>query len=253
MKLFVSILFLLLAQMTTLLPFAEAFLQDDLSATAKTGRVVVGGEFVKTPAGEAKAWDGGTGWLSGMRLGLGDAFYGRKDFVLYHDLVPGTDLPVEQGTLELWAQRARPRGNAIDRDTLWQLLDDKGTSILTVAIVYPGGPLDPQLVVAELGDVWGEIIPVPPIAVGQWFHLAFTWGPRGEQDNHVYLNGQEVLPLDGIRSGNLAEVLRKTKAMKLGTGFRDDDPAYHTLFDEFRVSGEIKTTFDLSGPLLAQP
>ena len=72
------------------------------------------------------------------------------------------------------------------------------------------------------------------------------------QGNRVYLNGNP-LKLSGKTSGDLSAVIRKATALKLGSGYGDDDPAYHTLFDEFRFFGEIKTSFDLGRSLLAQP
>lgn len=253
MKAALTLLAFLQFQAGLLIPAAEAFLQDDLNPQERAGRIVVGGDFVQTPAGPGKPRDGGSGWLSDMRRGMLENFYGRRDFVLYHDLAPGEDLPIEQGTLEMWVQRHRPRGNEIDRDTLWQFLDAEGHSLLTVAIAYPGGSLEPSLIVGEIQNVWGETIHLPPVAVGEWFHLAFTWGPNGEADNHVFFNGRELPPATGARSGNLAETIRQAEALKLGTGYDDDDPAYHTLFDEFRFWGEIRKSFDLTRPLQEQP
>lgn len=233
---------------------SSAYLADDFNDTRNERRIVVGGDLVPTPAGSGKPWDGGSGWLSGMRHGISHAkFFGRTDCVLYPDIRPGADIPIEQGTLELWVQRRRALANEMDRDTLLQFVDRDGRSLITIAIVYPGGTLAPSLIVGETDDVWGPVILMPSMQVGEWLHLAFTWGPRGAIDNRVYRNGHALPPIPGSGQGNFAEVVKRTATVKIGTGYEDDDPAYHSLIDEFRFSPQIKTSFDLSRSLALQP
>jgi hypothetical protein len=248
----VAMVHLLICSALSLAPLpAYSFLADDFNSADFPRRLIVGGELVPTPPGRGKAWDGGQGWQSRMRIDANFAdFYGRRDYVYYRWLEPGTDLPVEQGTLELWIQRQNADPVEASSDNLVELFDEAGETLLAIAVTWADPPAQGAVNIWKAADVWGENLSLPPVAIGGWIHLGFTWGPRGAEDNRVYANGSEMRDPASICSGSLAATMSKARSLRLGLGGHDSDPAWHTLIDEFRFSGTVRQTFELDRSLL---
>lgn len=180
-----------------------------------------------------------------------EQFYGRRDFVVYRGLVPGRDLPVEAGSLELWFRRVSNEALPSLNDNLVQFLDGQGETLATFAVDYGAADRAPNLNLWKVADVWGEVFPLPPVAVDEWVHLAFTWGPGGSNDNRLFMNGRELTTDEMSRSGDFSRILQRTESIRFGLGWDDSDPAYRTVIDEFRFSGEIRRAFDLDRSLFA--
>lgn len=246
---FLALLHLLL--LLTVVGLGEAaYLGDDFSAMLVPGRLQVEGALVPTPPGPGKAWDGGFGWRSGMRHDpILETFYGRRDYVLYRPLSPGADFPVEEGTLEIWIRRDNAVPIRSISDNLIQFLDAEGSNLATIAIDYGEEGRGANLSLFKLETVWGGVLPLPTIAVGEYVHLAFTWGPNGGKDNAVYVNGRKLFNPVSDPPGNLAPLLTAMRGLRLGLGWEDSDPAFHTVIDEFAFSSEIKRQFDLTRTL----
>ncbi len=241
----ISIVFLMMAMFCAPLT-GWAMLGDSFAQAERSGRVVVNGRFMPTPPGPGKVWDGGQGWQSRMvRVNPYPDFYGRRDYVYYRWLEPGKDLPVEQGTLEFWIQRQNDSPDGGTSDNLLELFDAAGETLLTIAVAWVDPPATGVINIWKAKGVWEDNTPLPAVEVGEWLHLGFTWGPDGARDNKVYANGAEVSAPLSQGGGSLAEIMRRTRSLRLGLGASDTDPACHTVIDEFRFSDIIKRSFDL--------
>lgn len=235
----------LLIMLSGVMTPGQAYLSDGFEAPDRPGRYLVGGNLLNPGAGESPAYSSGHGWRSEMRFEPVHAeFYGRRDYILYRPLQPGVDLPLGQGQVELRLRRDRPHGSRSLSDNLLQFLDASGETLATVAVTYADPPLRGVINLYRLGDIWGDLLPLPPIAVGERFTLALSWGPGGAADNRCYVNGREVTDASTRGAGDFARLLQQTVAIRLGLGWDDTDPAYQTVFESLRFSSSLPGAAD---------
>lgn len=227
-----------------------AYLEDDFGEPGPPTRVIVGGSLLPTPPGPGKSWQGGSGWRSDMfHAPTHERYFGRRDYVSYELLLPERDLPVEQGTLEISFKHDRQSSFPTPSDTLIAFSDERGEIIFALTVTYGQGEVGTFVVVYGADNVWGTYVPLPTIALGHWSHLAVTWGSGDPKDNRIYFNGRDVSLKEGSLVGQFAPLVQKTRAVRVGLGAADEDPAFHSLIDGFRFSAQVKKSFDLGLPV----
>jgi len=234
--------------------WGKPLFEEDFSQPGRAGRTESGGEFI-TGKNMKKAWRGNSTAEPG------------RDLLLY-DFQTGKDINPTTGTIEILLQRTRPGGfvqyitTGSVYETVFDLVRSDRTDALAVYVVWNDeeDPSTTSFVIwgkeyGKKSDVFGKRIRLGKVVqVGETVHLALTWGPNGNLDNHVFINGKEVPPDDpGQRSGSLENYLSDVRWLKIGADSTDPkawpggrDPMYGATIYRVAVHGDIVTSFALS-------
>jgi hypothetical protein len=189
------------------------------------------------------------------------ADYKRKEGLVL-DLESRKDQLRETGTIAFWIHRGPETGGS-NYNTVLSLTADNTTmfdAFVTWRARHSGAMdnvtalrLGGVVYLADGSPIFGRnILFDRQVAVGEWVHLAITWGPNGPADNRILLNGKEAaayLASDGApapRSGNFGKYVRGAKSAVIGSSRDGIDTFYQGLIGEVSLYDTIETNFDLT-------
>ncbi len=242
-----------------------------LSASPAAGKVVFEERFDGSGAGRyegrAKVVSGANG-LRGLTVDRGTSREGGA--VLYPGSVAKA-LGGVAGTIEFWVQR-RAQGEAGVEGPVLEFGNAGGKNFLTVYLHWDRGrhgggaglllDFEPFVRPGYDPNVWGHEVPLGYLpAVGEWVHVAMTFGPR-EGDNQIRVNGRSVTPTSPLvgEEFNGHRITMKGGRLdfsgiadvKIGGDWRwnlegaNSNALSHAVVGEVRFHDEVVTAFDLS-------
>jgi len=202
-----------------------------------------------------------TGWRAGKPVSSpGGKGSSTSEIMLVPDALP--EGLGEKGTIALWLFRSSEKSGT-GYNTVLSLRGDN-SAILTAYIVWEGetagtgGKALTYLHISGPAYVEGGAVPFGRRAIfdravrkGEWVHLAITWGPNGDQDNKIFLNGKEATayarggePVP--RSGNFGTYVRMSRQMAAGSSGDGADTFTEGLIGSVALYDTVETSFDLS-------
>jgi len=223
----------------------------DLKGPVDTPDVKVeGGKFEKK--GESGGWK--------SAIGTPPADYRRKEGLVLNLASPNVQAG-DKGTIAFWICRG-PEVEGSNYNTVLSLVGDDNTifdAFVTWQARHSGGKdnvtalrLGGTAYLADGSAVFGrDILFDRKVAVGEWVHLAITWGPNGPEDNRILLNGKEAAAyLHGgepaQRSGNFGRYVKSSRSAVIGSSRDGIDTFFQGVIGEVAIHDTIETTFDLS-------
>lgn len=198
------------------------------------------------------------GWRSTM--GTEPADFRRKEGLVL-DLESRKEQLGETGTIAFWIYRG-PEAGGSNYNTMLSLVADN-TTIFNAFVTWRArhsGAMDNvtalrlggTVYLADGASVFGrDILFDREVVVGEWVHLAITWGPNGPADNRILLNGREAVAYNqgsepAPRSGSFATYMKSARSAVIGSSPDGIDTFYQGLVGEVSLHDTIETTFDLS-------
>ncbi|MFC1855760.1 Ig-like domain-containing protein [Thermodesulfobacteriota bacterium] len=262
---FITVAIILMAP----LAFGAEVYNQPFSEGSLDGATRVGGEFITFSNGD----EGFRATLAANPKGPQPTSYIESDSSDIADL--------REGTIEFWIQRNR-EGVVIRRenksqyvvtyDTVFEILSPENKTLVSCMVSWDYGysenssALTFNYVSKVDGEatkmVWGYSVPFGfKPAIGDWVHVALTFGQTPSEENRVYINGNRYktrynesrFKAGDTYAGLLSDYLTASNRIRFGieTGSSLNYPGgaalmHHSVLDSFVVHDEILTTFDLN-------
>jgi hypothetical protein len=189
------------------------------------------------------------------------ADYQRKEGLVL-DLQSRKDQLGETGTIAFWIYRGPETGGS-NYNTVLSLTTDNTTmfdAFVTWRARHSGAMdnvtalrLGGEAYLADGSPVFGRnVLFDRQVAMGEWVHLAITWGPNGPADNRILLNGKEAVAYQAAggepapRSGTFGKYVRSARSAVIGSSRDGIDTFYQGLIGEVSLYDTIETNFDLT-------
>jgi hypothetical protein len=213
---------------------------------------VKGGRYVPTFGPGDKGWQGNVDQSKST----------ATDFIEI-PVSDGVHFRSDTGTLEFWLKNDRPGGSIYQEPdiTYNTVLQFTGDDFILPLYFLPKSDRDP----AESAlVVWGHDYMKKRnpygfynhlgrlVQVGEWIHVALTWGPI-PADNNIYIDGQALeLNIPENERINFGQWIKETHTIKIGADSTDSaypDGAYqmyNLVIDDLVIHDDVMTKFDLS-------
>jgi biotin carboxyl carrier protein len=202
--------------------------------------------------------------VTGTKMGWqAELFAGGARGYIKFPVRQGVHYSTQAGTLEFWLKNDRKGGKPYQGEDIYYntVLEWIGPDFFLPVYFLPKsdrGPTESALV------FWGsKYMPAAnpygfynhlgrKVGLGEWLHVAFTWGPD-PQDNALYINGDPFpLPIPVDERVNYGKYLAGAHTLVVGADLMDaseKDGIYHlanSIIDDLRIHDEVITDFDLS-------
>jgi fibronectin type 3 domain-containing protein len=236
-----AVLMFITIMFTASLAFSTEVMNETFSQSSMevSDGKVVGGEFVTLPGGE-----------EGWRVAADNETAFRSDAApsyIEYDIKSFND--INNGTIEFWVQRNREGGvyrtsggNKETYDTVFELLGPDNITAISCTILWDYGMSVNESAIqfshynastsGLYNVVWADTVPMGyKPAVGDWVHIALTFGDNAEDDNKVYINGKlskkhYPVSTDHLSYTLFSDFLSRSDRLRIGLETGLDSSAY---------------------------